>query len=111
MEKNKTNWTKEEFRAYILIYCANADFVESEEEKEMIKSKVSAETFKLVHKEFDGDSDFQRIQKIQFTAKELGYSKEEISSLIEELKELFMSDGTFDILEKNLLKGLMHLLN
>jgi len=30
MEQIKTNWNREEFKAYLLIYCANADFVESE---------------------------------------------------------------------------------
>ena len=41
---------------------------------------------------------------------EHGYNKEETNSLFVEIKELFLSDHEFDILEKNLLRGLSHIL-
>ena len=39
MEEFITLWTREELKAYILLYCAYANFVETEAEKEYIKSK------------------------------------------------------------------------
>ena len=38
MSDFKTQWTKVEFKTYLLLYCAHADYVETEEEKEMILS-------------------------------------------------------------------------
>ena len=97
-----TNWTKTEFKAYLLLHCANADFIESKEEKDFIKSKVDAATFDKIHAEFEGDNDYQSIQKIMHTAERLDYSHEQIEDLVEEIKELFLSDGNFDTLERNL---------
>ena len=105
-----TNWSKAEFKAYLLLFCANADFIESEEEKEFIKSKIDTETYNRIHKEFDADNDYQGIQKIMWTAKKHDYSKEQIDVLMEDIKVLFLSDGEYDTLERNLMIGLKRLL-
>ena len=38
MSEIKTNWSKPEFKAYLMLYAANANYFESEEEVEMIKA-------------------------------------------------------------------------
>lgn len=110
MEEFKTNWTREELKAYILLYCAYANFVETKAEKEFIKSKVGEEKYRQVHKEFDQDNDYQRIQKIQHTVTRYDYSKSEINRLFENIKKMFLADGSIDILEENIYRGLQHLL-
>ncbi len=110
MEEFKTNWTREELKAYILLYCAYANFVETKAEKEYIKSKVGEEEYLHIHKEFDQDNDYQRIQKIQDTVMRYNYSKNEIDRLFENIKKMFLMDGSIDILEKNIYRGLQHLL-
>ncbi|MRT17260.1 hypothetical protein F3C99_09845 [Vitellibacter sp. q18] len=110
MEEFTTDWSREELKAYILLYCANANFIETKEEKEFIKSKVGEEKYKKVHKEFDRDNDYQRIQKIQHTVERFNYSKHEIDRLFENIKKMFLTDGTIDILEENIYRGLQHLL-
>lgn len=110
MEEIKNNWTEERFKAYVMLYCANADFVESEDEKELVKSKFGEDMFDSVHVEFDSDNDFQRIQKIQGAAQKLEYNKEKLDALCDEIKEVFFSDGKFDILEQNLFRGLKNIL-
>lgn len=110
MEEFKTNWTREELKAYILLYCAYANFIETKAEKEFIKSKVGEEKYREVHQEFDQDNDYQRIQKIQHTVFRYNYSKSEIDRLFENIKKMFLSDGPIDILEKNIYRGLQHLL-
>lgn len=105
-----TNWTHEELKAYMLLYCANADFVVSPEEKTFIKSKVSAEEYRRIHKEFEADNDYQQIQKIDAAIKRFDYSKEEIDEAFQSIKKLFLTDGEMDILEKNIYRGLKHLL-
>ncbi len=110
MEEINTLWSREELKAYILLYCAYADFIETEAEREYIKSKVGEEKYNKVHKEFDADNDYQRIQKIQTTVAQYNYSKKEIDRLFENIKKLFLTDGPVDILEENIYRGLQHLL-
>lgn len=110
MEEINTSWSREELKAYILLYCAYADFIETEDEKEYIKSKVGEEKYNKIHKEFDDDNDYQRIQKIQATVAQYNYSKNEIDRLFENIKKMFLTDGSIDILEENIYRGLQHLL-
>ena len=102
----KTNWTKNDLKTYILIYCANADFSESKIEIDFIKSKIKHANFDKIHKEFEQDNDFQSIQKMQAALKENNYTNAEKNQLIEDIKTLFLSDNNFDILEQNMLLGL-----
>lgn len=110
MKKNNSNWTKEDLKTYLLIYCANADFSESKIEIDFIKSKIQTTNFNKIHREFEQDNDHQSLQKIQTSIKELNYTEAEIDNLINEVKALFLSDGKFDILEKNIFRGLNHIL-
>ncbi len=110
MEEFKTNWSREELKAYILLYCAYADFIETKTEKEYIKSKVGEEKYRHIHKEFDQDNDYQRIQKIQNTVARYNYSKSETDRLFDNIKKMFLVDGSMDILEENIYRGLQHLL-
>jgi len=110
MEDFTTDWTHKELKAYMLLFCANADFVVSREEKEYIKSEVGEKEYQKIHKEFDEDNDYQQIQKINNTIERFNYSKEEIDEAFRSLKALFLSDGEMDIQEENIYRGLKHLL-
>lgn len=105
-----TQWSRVEFKTYLMLYCANADFIETEDEKEIIQSRVHKDILKHIHKEFDKDNDYQRIQKIVNTAERFGYTKDKVDELLSKLKELFFKDHDMDILEKNMFRGLKHLL-
>lgn len=110
MSENTTNWRKDELEAYLLFYCANADFVESEDEKKFIHSRVSDEVYSKIHLEFIKDKEYTRIQKIIEAAERLELSKEEVSILFKEIEALFSTDGKFDILEKEKFIGLKRVL-
>ena len=111
MKDFETNWSRVEFKTYLLLYCANADYVETEEEKLLITSRVSSELLKKIHKIFDKDNDYQRIQKISHTAKSFGYTHKEVDVLLEKMKELFFPEGDdMGSLEENMFRGLKHLL-
>ena len=105
-----TNWTKEDLKIYLLIYCANADFSESKHELNFIKEKIQNSNLDKIRDEFEKDNEYQSIQKIQTAIKEHGYSKIAINSLFEEIKELFISDDNFDTQEQNLFRGLNKIL-
>lgn len=110
MSDLKTNWSKKELNAYILMYCANANFKETSEEFEMIQSKVNTDSLYAIRKEFNNDNDYQSIQKIQSTIERLGYNASQIDEIIAEIKSLFLADGTFDPIEKVMFSGLRNLL-
>ena len=110
MSEFNTNWTKTELSAYLLMYCANANFTETSEERALVKSKVGADSLIAIRKEFNNDNDYQSIQKIQATVQRLGYNWSEIDNLISEIKTLFLADGTFDAIEKSMFTGLKKLL-
>tara|TARA_R110000787_G_scaffold60220_8_gene136571 strand:+ start:13104 stop:13430 length:327 start_codon:yes stop_codon:yes gene_type:complete len=105
-----TNWTKEDLKIYLLIYCANADFSESKQELNYIKEKIHNSNLDKIRDEFEKDNEYQSIQKIQSAIKDLEYSKLAINSLFEEIKELFKSDDNFDTQEHNLFRGLNKIL-
>jgi hypothetical protein len=96
------NWTKNELVAYILLYAANSDFSESNNERNIIISKVDMDEFQKIHEEFDNDNDYQSIQKIISGIEAHHYSKDEISELLSDLKKMFFADGEFDIYEQNM---------
>jgi len=110
MEKFKTEWTRVEFKTYLMLYCANADFIESEDEKDIIQSKVDKNILKHIHKEFDNDNDYQRLQKIIHTAERYGYTKDKAEELLSKLKILFFEDHNMGILEENMFRALKRLL-
>ncbi len=110
MEENHPIWSDKEFKAYLLLYCAHADFVEKESEQELIKSKVSVATYQKIHDEFDGDSDFQKAEKINVYIQSHELSEEQINNLIQEIIGMFESDGEFSIEEQGILIGLKRFL-
>jgi hypothetical protein len=110
MENVTADWSNEELKVYLLIYSANADLSESKIEVDFIKSKIKTSNFEKIHAEFDEDNDYQSIQKIHASMREHGYSDAEKERLFAEIKELFLADGEYDILEQNLYRGLTHIL-
>jgi len=102
----ETDWTRQEFKAYLLSYAANANYFESEEEKDMILEMVSSDIYKKVHRELAKDNDYQAIQKILYNIEKFNYSKEELHHLVEDIRQLFNSDGEYDILEDNMFRAL-----
>ena len=110
MEGISTNWTREELKAYILLYCAHADFIETKEEIDYIKSKVSEADYQKIHNEFENDSDYESIQKIEYTIEKYNYTEAEIDSLFKRIKELFYLDGEYSAAEQSIFIGLKHLL-
>ena len=105
-----TNWTKKEFKAYVLLYAANANFFETEDEKEIILSLVDPLLYKEIHRELDRDNDYQSIQKILYNMEKYNYSKESLHHLIEDIELVFDADRHHDVLEDNFLIGLSKLL-
>lgn len=110
MSDYQTQWTETQFHAYVLLYCAMADTIETPEEKEKIRALVSPASYQLIHDEFEADNDYVRIQKIQATAERMNYGPEKIDELLDSMKEVFMADGYYEAEEQILFMGLKKLL-
>lgn len=94
------NWTKREFEVYVLLYAAHCNFIETEEERKYILSKVDEATFNKMHTEIVVETDHENLQKIKQYLQENNFSLEEKSALIKDIKEVFFADGTVDAIEK-----------
>ncbi|MFN5148645.1 MAG: hypothetical protein ACK46O_08955 [Flavobacteriia bacterium] len=105
-----TDWTKEEFKAYLLLYAANANYFESDAEKEKILLMVDENTYKRIHRELDHDNDYQSIQKILHNVEKFHYSKDDLDGLISDINRVFDANGEHDLLEDELLMALKRLL-
>jgi len=96
------HWTKEELVAYILLFTAHSNFDEANKERNVIISKVDMQTFQKIHDEFDEDNDYQSLQKIIQGVNDHNYNEDELKSLFTDIKTLFLSDGEYDIMERNM---------
>lgn len=105
----ETDWTREEFKAYLLSYVANSNYFETEDEKEVILGMVSGDIYKKIHKELAHDNDYQSIQKILYNLEKFHYSKNELDSLVSDIQRVFNAEGTHDILEENIIRALRRL--
>ena len=102
MEDIKLSWTKDEFLAYLIIYAAQINQIETEEEKEFIESRFDSKTLKKIYKEINSDNDYQRIQKVMVYTYQKNYLSHDLDILLKEIKELLLCDGRFDDTEQSL---------
>ena len=102
MDNLELTWTKDEFMAYMLIYASQINQVETEEEKELIKSRFDNQTLKTIYKEINADNDYQRTQKIMVYTDQNNYTSQDLDDLLKEIKELLLCDGKFDVTEQAL---------
>ncbi|CAM1344729.1 hypothetical protein [Tenacibaculum amylolyticum] len=106
-----TDWTPEELQAYVCIFSMNADLEESPDEVKLIKQMVSEDTFDSMYEEFKEDNDYQAIQKIRKTIEDLGYTKDQVQHVFDDMKSIFNADNKFSVLERNLAIGLKRVLD
>ena len=102
MGDTKLTWTKDEFLAYLLIYAAQINQIETEEEKEFIESRFDPKILKNIYKEINNDNDYQRIQKVMVYTYQENYLSQDLDNLLKEIKELLLCDGKFDVTEQAL---------
>lgn len=109
MKSQNYHWTKKEFLTYLLLYAAHADIFFREEEKNHILKKVETDTFEKTLEEFSQDNGYVRIQKLMvYHQLNRFFSVEDI---MEECKELFLSDNQFHRMEEFALANMKRLLD
>jgi hypothetical protein len=107
---DETKWNFEEFTTFLLLYAANADMELSQEEEELIKNRISEESYEAIKSEFDQSNDYQQIQTI-LQYKGLYFPTEaRARELMTMVKDIFNVDGNFSNLEKSSLTVLKRLI-
>ena len=104
------NWTKEEFKAFLLIYAAQTNFFETQEEIEFIESRFPNEIINKIRKETDKLNDYEKSKIIISQIKSNEYAQRDLDEILAEIKELYKSDGKFDSLEQSIFSMLNRLL-
>ena len=104
------NWTKEEFKAFLLLFAAQTNFIETQEEIEYIESKFPNEIINRTRKEINQLNDYQKSEIIVNQIKSNEYVQSDLDEILLEIKELYKSDGVFDSLEQSMFSMLEKLL-
>ena len=104
------NWTREEFKAFLLFFAAQTNFIETQEEIEYIESKFPNEIINRTRKEINKLNDYQKSEIIVNQIKSKEYVQIDLDEILLEIKELYQSDGVFDSLEQSMFSMLEKLL-
>ena len=105
MTEDFNNWNKNEFLGFILIEASFADKLILENEKGIITKIVSIERYYQLL-EFYRNNAKEENKKIIFALKDKFYkTKNEIWELREKIRDIFMSDGQFSWVERDLEKA------
>lgn len=110
MNETRLDWSLTEFRVYLLLYAANADFEIKEEERRMILSKATVPEYIHIHKLFDKDSDYERLNTILSYKMKYFASDHDVEMLLDDICELLKCDDEFSINESNFLNLMKKLL-
>ena len=110
MDENRLKWSSNEFRVYLLLYAANADFELKEEEKQLILSKAKMTEYLHIYQIFENDSDFARIETILSFREQFYPTDQDIERLIKEIAQLLKSDKEYNLYERNFFGMLQKLL-
>lgn len=105
------NWTRDEFKTYVLLYAAQSNYIETESESKYILSKVNEQIFNRIHTEIVHDNDYQSMEKIKDYLAENKYSTTDKENLLKDIKNVFFADGSVDILERNVFIFLKKIIN
>ncbi|ALM06825.1 hypothetical protein SB49_02665 [Sediminicola sp. YIK13] len=100
MKNEAPKWSKNELKTYILLLCAKADWKETPEEIELIKSKSTKEIFDRLYKEISNDNEDMSLDKIEAAVERLHFSTMELLEIKKEIQEVFNSDKDFSLKEQ-----------
>jgi thiosulfate/3-mercaptopyruvate sulfurtransferase len=105
-EFDTTNWSYDDFLAFVLLYAANVNIDLASREKQLIIDKVGREKYAKASKCFASCNDYERLQTIISMKDRFYPTEQEKEKVLRNIKELFLADGKFDHLEKSLLLSL-----
>lgn len=106
----KSKWSITEFEVYLLLFCAQSNHLETQQERDYIISKVDEKLFNKIHTEIVHDTSVESEQKIREYVLENYFSEKEKFDLKTDIKNVFFADGSIDKYEKQVFRFLNKLL-
>ncbi len=101
MKENKLNWNAHEFKVYLLLYAADADFELKEEEKKSILLSATKNEYEHIHRIFIKDTDIERIETVLSFRKQFFPTEKDVTKMIKEIYKLLTIDEKFSLNEEN----------
>ena len=98
------------YRAFVLYYVSQIDSNDIEEEMEYLADRLGADPLKNARKLADDMSDFECLRFIEEQREKFYPGDDGKWKLLNEIRELFQSDGEFSDFEKVLMHNLERLL-
>ena len=109
--ENFGDWTYDDFITYLLILGAQADLTITEDEKEVIESKVGEERYKKIKRCFDNQNDAQHIETVSNLYIRFEEQIGGKDALVKELKEIVtINDRTESVMDRYLMMMLKKIL-
>ncbi len=102
MTEKTTHWTKTELKVYILLVCAKADAIATNEEIDLVRSKTDAATFDKMSKESARDNEEASLKRIRENLDWHHSENRELVQLRKEMNEVFLVDKSFNRKERSM---------
>ena len=110
MTTHPSDWTYNQFLAYLLLYAAHSDTKITDQEKEMIFARAGTHNYHHVKTRFDHANDYERLQVILGFRESYfpdDYSK---NKLLDDMYTLLLSDYEYSVVEKSFFMCIRRLL-
>ncbi len=110
MPLDKPELTKPEFFGIMMIYAANIDGEEHENEIAVIRTSLTDETFERCYEIYESMNDYELINFFRDNKSKYLRSDMDEKIFMSEIKTVIAADHDFDIMEKTLMLALAKIL-
>ena len=110
MKEYTDNWTKEEFKAFLMLYIANADLKVSNDEVFAILDTVDEEAYSKLVMIHSKCNDYECITIIKENRDKHFPGEEGKEILLNELTKIAHADDKFSVYEENMIRSLKRLI-
>lgn len=107
---NLSDWTYEDFRAFVLIHAAHADFKVNMDETVSLLDTLGPKEYSKIQSIYDTKTDYQKIEIIQELAKKYCKEQDQKEKLYNEILNVLRADNHFDASEEAFLVALKKLI-
>ncbi len=100
----------EDFKSFLLIYLAEADYRVTEEEKTFILSHVTLPKYESIKRIIDKISDYECLEIVDTYKNRFLPDLASRTAFIAEMEQLYAADSRHSVLERNMILGLKKIL-
>jgi uncharacterized tellurite resistance protein B-like protein len=110
MEKDYNKWSKEEFKAFMMVYAAASDDIDRKE-KALLRDELGKGLFKDMKKFVDDTAEFRTKVIMEDLRDKYCKTQEDRDAIYNELEKVVMADGEVNFYEKQMLKHIHSILD